>query len=62
MLTQAATEEWMARGMRNPDLIRQGRDNDGKKIDYRKLDVFSLALILFFVWILWIIQIQSLLE
>ena len=48
MLTQAATEEWMARGMRNPDLIKLGKGKDAKKIDYRKLDVFSLGLISLF--------------
>ena len=45
LTTQAGTEEWMAPEMRNPDLIKLGKDKNSKKIDYRKLDVFSLGLI-----------------
>ena len=45
---QVGTEEWMAPEMRNPDWIRLGKDKEAKKIDYRKLDVFSLGLISLF--------------
>ena len=45
---QAGTEEWMAPEMRNPDLIQPGKNREAKKIDYRKLDIFSLGLISLF--------------
>ncbi len=41
----AGTEEWMAPEMRNPLLIKLGKNEEENKIDYRKLDIFSLGLI-----------------
>ena len=48
LTSQVGTEEWMAPEMRYPDLIKLGKDKEAKKIDYRKLDVFSLGLISLF--------------
>lgn len=45
LTTQAGTNEWMAPEMKNPYLIQLGKEKVDNKIDYRKLDVFSLGLI-----------------
>ena len=45
LTTRTGTEEWMAPEMKNPFLIKLGKDIDDNKIDYRKFDIFSLGLI-----------------
>ena len=48
LTSQVGTKKWMAPEMRNPGLIQLGNDSEAKKIDYRRLDVFSLGLISLF--------------
>ncbi len=43
--TQAGTEEWMAPEMRNPDIIKLGKTGEDNKINFSKIDIFSLGLI-----------------
>ena len=42
---QACMEEWMAPEIKNPSLIQLGSQKEDNKIDYRKIDIFSLGLI-----------------
>ncbi len=45
LTTRTGTEEWMAPEMRNPNIIKLGKTGEDNKIDFSKLDIFSLGLI-----------------